>query len=106
MVKWDERASCNPYDPFLGLYNMVTCRARDGVAYHPEQAVSREEALLCYTRYAAYASFDEDHYGSLEVGKCADFLVLDRDYFTCAEEEIADIRPTLTVVGGKVVYRA
>jgi len=106
MVKWDERSSCNPYDPFLGLYNMVTCRARDGKVYGEDETISREEALLCYTRYAAYASFDETNYGSLEIGKCADFLVLDRDYFTCAEEEIADIRPTMTVVGGKVVYRA
>ncbi|MBQ3055785.1 MAG: amidohydrolase [Oscillospiraceae bacterium] len=106
MVKWDERSSCNPYDPFLGLYNMVTCRARDGKAYRPEQAVTREEALLCYTRYAARASFDENLYGSLEVGKQADFVVLDCDYFTCEDERIAEIRPTMTVVGGKVVYRA
>lgn len=106
MVKWDERKGCNPFDPFLGLYNMVTCGARDGKQYHPEQAVSREEALLCYTRYASYASFDEDLYGTLEEGKCADFLVLDRDYFTCSEQEIMAIRPLLTVVGGNVVYQA
>ena len=106
MVKWDERKGCNPFDPFLGLYNMVTCAARDGKRYRPEQAVSRNEALACYTRYAAYASFDEKLYGTLEVGKCADFLVLDRDYFTCAEEEIMDIRPEKTYVGGKLVWEA
>lgn len=106
MVKWDERLGCNPFDPFLGLYNMVTCAARDGKRYQPEQAISRNEALACYTRHAAYASFDENLYGTLEVGKCADFLVLDRDYFTCAEEEIIDIRPEMTFVGGKLVWEA
>lgn len=106
MVKWDERASCNPYDPFLALYNMTTCKARDGKVYGAEETVSRTEALLCYTRYAAYATFDEDRFGSLEVGKFADFAVLDRDYFTCAEDEILNIRPVLTVVGGKEVYKA
>lgn len=106
MVKWDERKGCNPFDPFLGLYNMVTCACRDGKRYQPEQAVSRTEALACYTRHAAYASFDENLYGTLEVGKCADFLVLDRDYFTCAEEEILDIRPEKTFVGGKLVWEA
>lgn len=106
MVKWDARLGCNPYDPFLALYNMVTCAARDGKRYQPEQAISREEALACYTRNAAYASFDETLYGTLEAGKCADFLVLDRDFFTCPEEEIMEIRPQMTVVGGEVVYRA
>lgn len=106
MVKQDPRSSCNPFDPFLGLYNMVTCKARDGRAYQPEQALTRDEALICYTRSAAGVCFDECQFGSLEVGKRADFVVLDRDYFTCPEDEILKICPVQTVVDGKTVYQA
>lgn len=106
MVKLDANKSVNPYNPFLGLYNMVTCRGRDGKVYGESQKTDRVEALLCYTRYAAYATFDEDTLGSLETGKSADFLVLNKDYFTCPEHEIKDLSPVMTVVDGKIAAQA
>lgn len=104
MVKMDPNESVNPYNPFLGMYNMVTCKARDGKAYGAEATVGREHALIAYTRDAARVCFDENLVGTLEVGKRADFAVLDNNYFTCLEEEIPDIRAAMTIVDGKRVW--
>ncbi len=103
MVKMDPDESINPYNPFMGMYNMSTCRARDGKAYGAEAAVDRDSALVAYTRDAARVCFDEDTLGTLEVGKFADFAVLDKNYFTCPDEEIPGIRAEMTVVNGKRV---
>lgn len=103
MVKHDPDESVNPYNPFTGMYNMSTCRARDGKAYGVESAVDRNRALAAYTRDAARVCFDEDTLGTLEVGKFADFAVLDKNYFTCLDEEIPGIRAEMTVVNGKRV---
>ncbi len=103
MVKHDPNESVNPYNPFLGMYNMVTCKARDGKEYGRSAAVGREHALIAYTRDAARVCFDENLVGTLEVGKRADFAVLDRNYFTCDEEEIPEIRAEMTVLDGRRV---
>ena len=104
MVKHDPNESVNPYNPFLGMYNMVTCKARDGKAYGAASAVGREHALIAYTRDAARVCFDEALVGTLEVGKRADFAVLDNNYFTCPEEEIPEIRAEMTVLDGRRVW--
>ncbi|RPI58287.1 MAG: amidohydrolase, partial [Lysobacterales bacterium] len=59
-----------------------------------------------HTRSNAYLFFQEDALGSLEVGKLADLVVLDRDYLTVPAAEIKDIRPTLTLVGGRIVFES
>ena len=66
--------------------------------------MSREEALRAFTLDAAYAAHQEDRQGTLEPGKWADFIVLDRDYFTLPAEEIWKIRVLQTWVGGKQVF--
>ena len=71
-----------------------------------DQTLTREEALIAHTRSNAYLFFQEDALGSLEVGKQADLVVLDRDYMTVPAEEIKDIRPVMTMVGGRAVHRA
>jgi predicted amidohydrolase YtcJ len=71
-----------------------------------DETLTREEALIAHTRSNAYLFFQEDELGSLEVGKQADLVVLDRDYMTVAAEEIKQIRATMTMVGGRVVYTA
>ena len=66
--------------------------------------VSLEAALTAHTRSNAFLMFKEKDLGSLEVGKWADMVVLDRDYMTIPVDEIRDITPVKTIVGGKIVY--
>ena len=92
-------------DPLPSLYAMVTRKApgRPG-AFFPEQSLTRAEAIRAYTVNNAYAAFEEDDKGSLEVGKLADFIVLDRDLLTCPEDSIATAVVEETWVGGRRVY--
>lgn len=71
-----------------------------------DETLTREEALIAHTRSNAFMFSQEDNLGSLEVGKLADLVVLDRDYMSVPAAQIKDIRPTLTMVGGAVVWRA
>ena len=105
MVKFDSREAINPYNPFFGMWMAVTRRAADGAVYNPEQKITRGQALLMWTLNGAYLSFDEDVKGSLEPGKYADFVVIDRDILTCPEDEIRRIEALETVLGGETVYR-
>jgi predicted amidohydrolase YtcJ len=68
--------------------------------------VSREAALIAHTRNNAYLMFKEKDLGSIEVGKLADMVVLDRDYLTVPVDEIRDIKPTMTIVNGKPVFNS
>jgi predicted amidohydrolase YtcJ len=102
----DPDRSLNPFNPFLAIYTAVTRRTESGAVIGSAQRVSRHEALRMVTSDAAYLHFDETRKGTLEVGKLGDLAVLTDDYFTCDEARIPQIRSLLTVVGGKVVYRA
>ncbi len=106
MVRFDDRTSINPYSPWLAMWTMVTRRTERGSVIEPGQAITREEALRSYTVNNALATFSEQEKGSLTPGRLADFIVLDRDYFSCPEDEIRDIRVLKTVVGGKAVWQA
>ena len=68
------------------------------------QTISREDALIAHTRKNAYLVFQENNLGSIQPGKLADLLVLDRDYLTVPPNQIKDIQPLMTIVGGKIVY--
>ena len=70
------------------------------------QTISREDALIAHTRKNAYFVFQENNLGSIQSGKLADMLVLDRDYLTVPADQIKDIKPVMTLVGGRVVYEA
>lgn len=96
-----------PPEPLVGIYAAVTRRTLDGAnpgGWIPEQKISVEEALVAYTRDAAYASFEEEIKGSIEVGKLADIVVIDRDITAIPPEEIVDAEVRTTIVGGEVVY--
>jgi predicted amidohydrolase YtcJ len=94
-------------NPMHGLYAAVTRQDMQGWpegGWNPEQAVSRNEAIRAFTLDAAFAGFMEDQIGSLEVGKRADFIVLDRNIITVPDEEIFQIVVEQTWLDGKPVY--
>jgi predicted amidohydrolase YtcJ len=107
MQKIGALRSVNPYHPFLGMATAVTRRAkRSPEPLHPEEALTREQAVRFYTMNNARILGCEDRLGSLEIGKLADLIVLDRDVLTCPPEEIAQTRVLRTYVGGQLVHEA
>jgi predicted amidohydrolase YtcJ len=94
-------------NPWHGLYASVTRQNRDGLpegGWYADQALTRAEALHSFTLANAYAAHQEDVVGSLEPGKWADFIVIDRNYFDVPESEIDDIQVLETWIAGKKVY--
>jgi len=89
--------------PFTTLYFAVTGKMVGGTKVI-RQTISREDALIAHTRKNAYFVFQENNLGSIQPGKLADLLVLDRDYLTIPADQIKDIKPVMTLVGGRVVY--
>jgi len=104
MIGYDKNNAVNPYNPFLNMWMCITRKMRDGRVFYPEERISREQALRMYTVGAAWMQFAEKDRGSIEVGKLADLVVIDRDFLTCPEDEIRSIEPVMTIVGGRVVY--
>jgi predicted amidohydrolase YtcJ len=90
-------------NPWLGFYFMVTGKDAGGDLLLPGQQISRKDALRLYTAANAWFNFEEDDMGSIEAGKLADLVVLDRPYLEVSDEEIKQIRSALTIVGGRVV---
>lgn len=96
-------------NPLIGIYNAVT---RQDVAGFPEggwildQKMTIEEAIKGYTIWAAQAAFQEDILGSIEVGKYADFTILDKDILTIEPIEIFETKPIYTIIGGEIEYQA
>jgi len=96
-----------PPTPLEGIYAAVTRRTLDDKnpgGWVPEQKITVEEAMRAYTWGAAYATFQEREKGTLEPGKLADWVLVDRDLRAVAPETIRDARVLMTVVGGTVVY--
>jgi predicted amidohydrolase YtcJ len=110
MIGHDKNSAVNPYNPFLSLWTEVTRLTGEptgpGKVMHPEEKISRAEALKTHTIWAAYLQFAEKERGSIEPGKLADLVAIDRDYLTCPEAEIKDIQPVMTVLDGRIVNRA
>jgi predicted amidohydrolase YtcJ len=93
-----------PLNPWQALYYMVTGKDAGGDLLIPGQQIGRKDALRLYTANAAWFNFDENKLGTIEAGKLADLVVLDKPYFTIPEEEIKQMKPVLTMVGGRVVH--
>lgn len=102
-------APVEPVDPIPSFYASVTRKTLQGLpegGYEGDQKMTRQQALKSYTLDGAFAEFEEEYKGSIEVGKVADFTVFDKNIMEIAEDEILDAKVVMTVVGGKVVYAA
>lgn len=107
MQKIGSLRSVNPYNPFLAMWITLSRQPRRLEApLHPEQNISRQQALQLYTINNAFLTFQEKEKGSLEVGKFADFVVLNRDILTCPIDEVRDITVEQTFLGGKKIFSA
>lgn len=95
------------YNPWVALAWLVTGKTVGGMRLYPQRnCLDRETALRLWTENVTWFSNEEGKKGRIEVGQLADLIVPDRDYFACAEDEIANTTSDLTIVGGKVVYGA
>jgi predicted amidohydrolase YtcJ len=96
-------------EPMIEFYAAVarkSIKGESGPGWHPEQAVSREQALKMFTIWPAFASFQENDKGSIEVGKLADFTVLSADIMKIPLPEILKTQNAITIIGGEIVYQA
>jgi predicted amidohydrolase YtcJ len=101
MQKIGSLRSINPYNPFLGMWVAITRTGRwFDRPLHPEEALSREQALRFYTINNARLLFKEKEVGSIEAGKFADLAVLDRDVLTCPADEVREIRVVESYLAG------
>src|SRR5581483_5932959 len=95
-------------EPMIEFYAAVARKDQKGFSgegWHPEQAVSREQALKMFTLWPAYAAFEEGQKGSIEVGKLADLTILSADIMKIAEPDILKTRCVMTVINGEIVYQ-
>jgi predicted amidohydrolase YtcJ len=107
MQKIGSLRSVNPYNPFLGMATAITRQPKNTARkLHPEQALTREQAIRFYTINNSQILGCENRLGSLETGKLADFIVLDTDLLTCSERNLSKTKVLRTYAGGKLVYRA
>ena len=94
-------------EPRIEFYAAVArkdLKGFSGEGWHPEEALTREQAIKMFTIWAAYAAFEEQLRGSIEVGKLADFTILSADIMKIPEAEILKTRCLMTIIGGEVVY--
>ena len=102
-------APVEPVDQLPSFYASVSRKTLAGLpegGYEPDQAMTRLQALKSFTIDAAFGEFDEDYKGSIEIGKAADFTVFDKDIMTIPEMDILKTNVAMTIVGGKVLYKA
>ncbi len=101
MIKMDSLRATNPWDPWLAMWVTLTRKTEGGIVPFPAECLSREEAIRLYTINNAYLNREEKLKGSLEVGKLADFIVVDRDVLTCPVDAIRDVRVLAAAVDGR-----
>ncbi|MBY0513824.1 MAG: amidohydrolase family protein, partial [Gemmataceae bacterium] len=104
MLRFDPLDSTNPWSPWLAIWVTLTRKLEGGGVLSPDETLTREQAIRLYTINNAYLTHEETAKGSLEVGKLADLIAVDRDVLTCPADDVRDTKVVLTVVGGKVVF--
>lgn len=106
MTKLDPIESINPWSPWLGMWVALTRQTERGGVLNAKECITREQVIRFYTLNNARLHFDETRKGSLEPGKLADFILVDRDLLNCPVNDVRDTKVLLTMVGGKVVWDA
>ncbi|MEE8354834.1 MAG: amidohydrolase, partial [Candidatus Bathyarchaeia archaeon] len=107
MVASGTDSPVTPYPPFPSLWASIARRTEvNNVQMGTEQSITREEAIRLYTINGAYHTFEETIKGSIEPGKLADLIVVDRDILTCPIDDIREAKVLRTILGGKTVYEA
>lgn len=105
MVILDSMTSTNPWNPWLGLWVALTRQTERGGIHNPRERLTREQALRFYTINNARLNFEEREKGSLESGKYADLIMVDRDISSCPVDEVRTTKVLLTMVNGKIVWQ-
>ena len=106
MVILDSLDAVNPWNPWLGMWIALTRQTERGGILNERECLTREQAIRFYTINNAKLNFEEDRKGSLEAGKLADLILVDRDITKCPVDEVRSTRVLLTMVGGKVVWES
>jgi len=96
---------CTP-NPWVGIYGLVTRKTSSGDVLSENEGISPMEALRAYTIDGAYAAWEEDQKGSIESGKLADLVIVDKDPLNIPPDELKTIKALLTIINGKIVYKA
>ncbi len=104
MLRYHPLDSTNPWSPWLGIWVALTRNLERGGVLEPDERLTREQAIRLYTINNAYLGREEKVKGSLEVGKLADLIIVDRDILQCPVDEVKDTKVLFTIVGGNVVY--
>jgi predicted amidohydrolase YtcJ len=104
MIRTDSIKSTNPWNPWLGMWVSVTRETELGAPLNVAEQLTREQAIRLYTINNAYLHHEEKDKGSIEVGKHADVIMIDRDILRCPADEILRVKVLGTFVGGKLVY--
>lgn len=103
-VSWGSDGA--PYGPRVSIWTGVTRKGWDGEVYGPQEAVDRERAIRLHTRWPAYQTFDEERKGTIEVGKLADFVVVEGDPLTMPADSLRYLPVVSTIVGGREIHSA
>ena len=99
--------SVAPLNPMTGIYAALTRKTVDGSypgGLIPEEKISLEDAIKCYTINGAYAAFEEKNLGSIESGKYADLVVLTENIFNISHEQIKDVQAEMTIFDGEIIH--
>ncbi len=104
MIRLDPIEATNPWDPWLGIWVAVTRQTEGAGVLNPDQRLSRVEALRFYTINNARLHSEEAEKGTIEPGKLADLILVDRDPLTCPTDDVKETKVVWTMVGGRVVY--
>jgi len=105
MVILDSIDATNPWNPWLGMWVALTRQTEGGPVHNAGEGLTREQAIRFYTINNARLNFEESIKGSIERGKYADLIMIDRDVSRCRVEELRDTRVEMTMLGGRVVWR-